>query len=67
VIDREDGVISPRRGTYVRFERDVVEREGDFTCERCGASLSTGHFIVFGSGEVGPFGSECIRKVTGRA
>ena len=66
VIDREDGVISPRGGTFVRFERDVVTREGEFTCERCGAELSTGHFVRLDPGELGPFGSSCIRKVTGR-
>ncbi|MFB6310755.1 MAG: DUF5830 family protein, partial [Salinirussus sp.] len=58
--------IRPTRGTYVRFERDVVRMEGEFTCQRCGASLSTGHFIVFDTGELGPFGSQCIRRVTGR-
>lgn len=66
VIDREDGMIRPRRGTYVRFERDVIQREGEFRCERCGAALSTGHFVQLDPGELGPFGSSCIRKVTGR-
>lgn len=66
VIDREDGMISPQRGTYVRFERDVVQREGEFTCDRCGAELSIGHFVQLDPGELGPFGSSCIRKVTGR-
>ncbi|MBX0294830.1 DUF5830 family protein [Haloarcula nitratireducens] len=67
VIDREDGLVRPRsRGTYVSFEADVVVREGDFSCERCGASISTGHFVQFDGGELGPFGSTCIRKVLGR-
>ncbi|QIO23741.1 DUF5830 family protein [Haloarcula sp. JP-L23] len=67
VIDREDGLVRPRtRGTYVSFEGDVVVREGDFSCERCGASISTGHFVQFDGGELGPFGSTCIRKVLGR-
>jgi hypothetical protein len=66
VIDREDGLVRPQGGTFVSFERDVVTREGEFTCRRCGASLSTGHFIRFDAGEHGPFGSSCIRKVTGR-
>lgn len=66
VIEREDGVVRPTRGTHVRFQRDVVRREGEFTCRRCGASIGTGHFIRFEAGEHGPFGSECIRKVTGR-
>jgi hypothetical protein len=66
VIDREDGIIRPKRGAFVRFESQVVTRDGEFTCRRCGASLSTGHFIQFETGELGPFGSSCIRKVTGR-
>ncbi|WP_253737102.1 DUF5830 family protein [Halohasta salina] len=67
VIDRENGRIRTRRGgTFVRFESQVTVREGDFECRRCGAGLSTGHFIEFESGELGPFGSSCIKKVVGR-
>ena len=66
VIEREDGVIRPTGGAYVRFQRDVVRRDGEFTCRRCGADLATGHFIQFEAGELGPFGSSCIRTVTGR-
>lgn len=67
VIDREDGIIRPRRADFVSFEADVVAREGEFECRRCGTGLSTGHFIRFEAAEHGPFGSSCIRKVTGRA
>lgn len=66
VIDREDGIVRPTSRTYVSFESDVTVREGEFTCRRCGASISEGHFVEFDSGEHGPFGSSCIRKVTGR-
>jgi ribosomal protein L14 len=66
VIEREDGLVRPKSGAYVSFDSQVVVREGEFTCRRCGAGLSTGHFIEFDSGELGPFGSSCIRKVTGR-
>ena len=67
VIDREGGLVRPTSGgTYVSFESDVVQREGEFTCKRCGTDISTGHFIQFDAGEHGPFGSSCIRKVTGR-
>jgi hypothetical protein len=67
VIEREDGRVRTRRGgTFVRFESQVVAREGEFTCRRCGADISTGHFIRFDAGELGPFGSSCVRKVTGR-
>ena len=67
VIDREDGLVRPRSGgTYVSFEGDVVVREGDFSCARCGAAITTGHFVQFDGGELGPFGSTCIRKVLGR-
>ncbi len=66
IIEREEGVIRPQSRAYVGFEEDVVVREGEFSCERCGSSLSTGHFISLEAGEIGPFGSSCIRKVTGR-
>jgi hypothetical protein len=67
IIAREDGRIRVRRGGgFVRFERDVVVREGEFECRRCGAALSTGHFVRFEAGELGPFGSTCVRKVLGR-
>lgn len=67
IVDREDGRLRTRRGgTFVRFESQVVKREGDFECRRCGAGLSTGHFVKFDAGELGPFGSSCIRKVMGR-
>ena len=66
VIDRQDDVITIERGSFVRFGSDVVTKEGEFSCRRCGTSLSTGYFIRLPAGEVGPFGSSCIRKVTGR-
>ena len=66
VIERDEAVLRPCSGAFVRFDRDVVRRTGEFTCRRCGASLSTGHFLRFDAGEHGPFGSSCIRKVTGR-
>ena len=64
-IEREEGRIKPQGG-YVSFESEVVTKEGDFDCRRCGAGLSEGHFIRFDAGDHGPFGSSCIRKVTGR-
>ncbi|WP_089881187.1 DUF5830 family protein [Halogeometricum limi] len=68
VIDRDGGRIQTRRGgTFVRFESQVVRREGEFTCRRCGAGISTGHFVRFDAGELGPFGSSCIEKVLGRS
>lgn len=66
LLDRENGVLRPRRGIYVHHAEQVVTKDGDFSCRRCGASLSTGHFIRFDAGELGPFGPECVRKVTGR-
>lgn len=66
IIEREEGRVRLRRGGFVRFERQVVTREGDFDCRRCGAALSTGHFVRFDTDELGPFGSSCVRKVLGR-
>ncbi|PSQ45162.1 MarR family transcriptional regulator [Halobacteriales archaeon SW_7_68_16] len=66
VIEREGDTVVPATRNYVSFESDVVSKEGEFTCRRCGAGLSTGYFIRFDAAEHGPFGSSCIRKVTGR-
>jgi hypothetical protein len=66
LLDREQGIVRPRRGTFVRFDRQVRTREGEFDCLRCGTGIGTGHFIAFESGELGPFGSSCVRKITGR-
>lgn len=66
VIDREDGVVLTRSGSFVSLESDVMKREGEFSCRRCNASITTGYFIRFDTAEHGPFGSSCIRKVTGR-
>jgi hypothetical protein len=67
VIEREDGVVRVTGGGgYVSQTSDVVRREGDYSCRRCGTGLSTGHFVQLDAGELGPFGSECVRKVTGR-
>jgi hypothetical protein len=67
IVERDADRLRLRRtGDFVRFERQVVERDGEFDCRRCGASLSTGHFVRFESGELGPFGSSCVRSVLGR-
>ena len=66
IIEREAGVIRPRGNGFVRFESEVITKEGDFTCRRCGTGIGTGYFLELEAGEHGPFGSSCIRKVTGR-
>lgn len=66
LIEREAGTIRPKSEAYLSFESSVTTKEGEFACRRCGASLSTGYFIQLEAGEHGPFGSSCIRKVTGR-
>lgn len=65
-IEREGPTVRPTANSFVRFESEVLQREGEFECQRCGAGLSTGHFLRLEHGEVGPYGSSCIRKVTGR-
>ena len=68
VIDRDGGRLRIRRGgTFVSFETQVVRRAGNYECRRCGAGLGTGHFVRFETGELGPFGPDCVRKVLGRA
>ncbi len=65
-IERSGEAVRPTGGAFLSFEADVVSREGEFTCRRCGAGLSEGYFMRLEAGEHGPFGSSCIRKVTGR-
>lgn len=66
IIDREGDTVTPTDGQFLRFQSEVITKEGEFTCRRCGTKLSTGHFMRLPAGEHGPFGSTCIRKVTGR-
>jgi len=66
IIEREGGVIRPQGSGFVRFESEVITKEGEFSCRRCGAGIGTGYFLRLEVGEHGPFGSSCIRKVTGR-
>jgi len=67
VVERENARLRVQRGgTHVSYESQVVQREGEFECRRCGATITTGHFVRLDAGELGPFGSSCIRKVTGR-
>lgn len=66
VIEREDGEVYPQGGAYVAFRSEVFTKEGEFSCRRCGSTISTGYFVRLDAGELGAFGSSCIRKVTGR-
>lgn len=66
IIERDGATVRPNRGTFLSFEAEVVTKDGEFTCRRCGANVSTGYFMKLEAGEHGPFGSSCIRKVTGR-
>lgn len=67
VVEREEARLRIRRGgTHVSYGSQVIAREGEFDCKRCGASISTGHFVRLDAGGLGPFGSSCVRKVTGR-
>jgi hypothetical protein len=65
-ITREGDAVRPNGGRFLSFESEVVSREGEFDCRRCGATITTGYFMKLEAGEHGPFGSSCIRKVTGR-
>jgi hypothetical protein len=67
VITREGDAVKPTSGQFLTFESEVIQRAGEYTCKRCGASISTGYFMRLEAGELGPFGSSCIEKVTGRA
>ena len=65
-IDREEGIVTPRDPTRHPEDPDIITKDGTFSCNRCGRSLSTGYFINLETGDIGPYGSSCIRRVTGR-
>ncbi|WP_248908701.1 DUF5830 family protein [Halocatena marina] len=66
IIERDGATVKPVGGRFLQFQSEVITKDGDFTCRRCGSQLSTGYFMRLEAGEHGPFGSTCIRKVTGR-
>lgn len=66
IIERDGTTVRPATHDYLSFEADVVTREGEFDCRRCGATIGTGHFLQLEAGELGAFGSSCVRYVTGR-
>jgi hypothetical protein len=65
VIDRTDGQLQVKHGTAIRFDKQVIKRDGEYECRRCGSDLSTGHFLQLPAGELGPFGPSCVRIVLG--
>jgi hypothetical protein len=60
-VDTEDGRVLYRM--HGDFDPDVVRRDGEYTCSKCGRGLSTGHFLKFDDAEDGPYGPECVKKV----
>lgn len=65
IIERDDQTIRPTSSGVVSPESDVVVEEGDYSCSRCGTSMSTGYFVRLETTRAGPFGSTCIRWVLG--
>lgn len=68
IIDRDaDRVFIQESSRGIEsLESNIVTKEGEFKCQRCDRRLTTGYFIVFEHRQHGPFGSTCIRHVTGR-
>lgn len=66
IIERSEGRVLLAESSPLRFDHEVVRREGEFTCRRCGAGIQEGWFLELDADELGPFGSTCIRIVTGR-
>lgn len=45
------------------FESKVKKVKCDSSCRRCGRKITYCYFIVLRDSELGPFGSECVRKL----
>lgn len=63
--------IVERRGDkiYVRakepLEHTIAKRECKDSCRRCGRKITLCHYILIEGEELGPYGSECIKFVSG--
>lgn len=67
LIERDAATIRRGRELAPREHRGrIVRRDGEFSCRRCGRRVTTGHFLRVGETEVGPYGSTCVGKLTGR-
>ncbi len=49
------------------FQPSEVKRKCDDNCARCGRRITNCYFIVLEDGELGPLGSECIKRLRLRA
>ncbi|MFH1774554.1 MAG: DUF5830 family protein [Methanobacteriota archaeon] len=49
--------------TNFEFESKVKKVKCESTCRRCGKKITNCYFIVLQDSELGPFGSECVRKL----
>jgi len=62
ILRREEGgrlVVKPGTPRRVR----LTQRECRAQCLRCGRRITRCFFLCFAGSELGPFGSECIRKL----
>lgn len=68
LIQRQDseGMVSLLEPSGTDVESGLVKKSGEFSCNRCGQSITTGYFINLDVGTLGPFGSTCVQKVTGQ-
>lgn len=69
-VERRDGRVTTNVSEMdtEKFRSLIITKEGEFSCTRCGQGLKKGYFIRRRENvEVGPFGPECVKKVTGVA
>ncbi len=67
LIEREGSQLRRGRAATPTDRRGrIIKRDGEFSCRRCGRRVTTGQFVRIGDSELGPYGSTCIRRITGR-
>ena len=72
-LDRaeKEGLIKRKKGKLIlKFSEANFGFEGRITrakcvdnCRRCGRRITNCHYILLSDSEIGPFGSECIKKL----
>jgi selenophosphate synthetase-related protein len=67
-IAQEKGLIKRKKGELIfehamEFRHKTKKIECEDRCKRCGKKITLCYFILLPGTEIGPLGSECIKKV----
>jgi hypothetical protein len=62
-LERKETNVAISTGDTVFTKPRIRRFDCDSSCRRCGVKIKNCHYIIIEDEELGPFGSECVRKV----